>query len=131
MKVPHHVRGGGDSINNIRQMKKLKQFRESGFIVCLPQKPKLDTGMINKLQCQLMCSTNNIIVHVAQAYDYLIRGISIVDDNGDLVTSLDNDLEKKLVVVGSDLNLWYALLQSDIKDEEISIETIPSRYMKF
>ena len=87
--------------------------------------------MINKLQCQLMCPVEAVIIHITPASDYLIRGISIVDDNGDLVTSLDNDLEKKLVVVGSDLNLWYALLQSDIEDEEISIETIPSRYMKF
>lgn len=112
-------------------MNNLKQLREGGFIVCLPQKPKLDTGMINKLQCQLMCPVEVVIIHVTPASDYLIRGISIVDDNGDLVTSLDNDLEKKLVVVGSDLNLWYALLQSDIEDEEISIETIQNRYMKF
>lgn len=112
-------------------MNNLKRLKEDGYIICLPQKPKLDTGMINKLQCQLMCPTDNIIVHVVPVYDYLIRGVSIVDENGDLVTSLDNDLEKKLVVVGSDLNLWYALLQSDIEDEEISIETIPSRYMKF
>lgn len=112
-------------------MNNLKRLKEDGYIICLPQKPKLDTGMINKLQCQLMCPTDNIIVHVVLVYDYLIRGISIVDDNGDLVTSLDNDLEKKLVVVGSDLNLWYALLQSDIEDEEISIETIQNRYMKF
>lgn len=109
----------------------LKQLKEDGYIICLPQKPKLDTGIVNKLQCQLVCSANNIIVHVIQAYDYLIRGISIVDDNGELVTSLDNDLEKKLVVVGSDLNLWYALLQSDIEDEAISIETIPNKYMRF
>ena len=57
--------------------------------------------------------------------------MSVVDGNGDLVTALDNDLEKKLVVIGNDLNLWYALLQSALKDEEINIETIPGRYVKF
>ena len=63
--------------------------------------------------------------------DYLVRGVSVVDGNGDLVTALDNDLEKKLVVISNDLNLWYALLQSALKDEEINIETIPGRYVKF
>ncbi len=112
-------------------MKTLKQFKEDGYSICLPQKPKLDTGIINKLQCQLICPTDNIIVHVIPVSDYLVRGVSIVDRNGDLITSLDNDLEKKLVVVGNDLNLWYALQQSAVKDEEINIETIPGRYMKF
>lgn len=112
-------------------MKTLKQFKEDGYSICLPQKPKLDTGIINKLQCQLICPTDNIIVHVIPVSDYLVRGVSIVDRNGDLITSLDNDLEKKLVVVGNDLNLWYALQQSAVKDEEINIETIPCRYMKF
>lgn len=112
-------------------MKTLKQFKEDGYSICFPQKPKLDTGIINKLQCQLICPTDNIIVHVIPVSDYLIRRVSIVDRNGDLITSLDNGLEKKLVVVSSDLNLWYALQQSAVKDEEINIETIPGRYMKF
>ena len=122
------MRGDGDSLNNAQ---KLKQFKEDGYSICLPQKPKLDTGIINKLQCQLMCPTDNVIVHVIPVSDYLIRRVSIVDGNGDLITSLDNGLEKKLVVVSSDLNLWYALQQSAVKDEEINIETIPGRYMKF
>lgn len=112
-------------------MNNLKKLREDGYRFYLPQKPKIDTGIINRLQCQLMCPTGNVIVHVTPVSDYLVRGVSVVDENGDLVTSLDNDLEKKLVIVNSDLNLWYALLQSAVKDEEISIETIPSRYMKF
>ena len=125
------MRGDGDSLNNAQKMKTLKQFKEDGYSICLPQKPKLDTGIINKLQCQLMCPTDNVIVHVIPVRDYLIRRVSIVDGNGDLITSLDNGLEKKLVVVSSDLNLWYALQQSAVKDEEINIETIPGRYMKF
>ena len=109
-------------------MNNLKKLREDGYSICLPQKPKLDTGIINKLQCQLMCP---VIIHVTTVNDYLVRGVSVVDGNGDLVTALDNDLEKKLVVIGNDLNLWYALLQSALKDEEINIETIPGKYVKF
>lgn len=112
-------------------MKNLKQLREDGYSFCLPQKTKLDTGIINKLQCQLMYPVGAVIIHVTPVSEYLVRGVSVVDENGDFVTSLDNDLEKKLVIVSSDLNLWYALLQSAVKDEEVNIETIPDRYMKF
>lgn len=125
------MRGGGDSINNIQKMNNLKKLRDHGYRICLPQKPKIDTGIINKLQCQLMCTVETVIIHVTPVSDHLVRGVSVVDENGDLVTSLDNDLEKKLVVIGNDLNLWYALLQSAVKDEEINIETISGRYMKF
>ncbi len=112
-------------------MKTLKQFKEDGYSICIPKKPKLDTGIINKLQCQLTCPTDNVIVHVIPVSDYLIRRVSIVDGNGDLVTSLDNNLEKKLVIVGKDLNLWYALQQSAIRDEEIGIEMVSYRCLKF
>ena len=125
------MRGDGDSIRNIQKMNNLKKLREDGYSICLPQKPKLDTGIINKLQCQLMCPVGDVIIHVTTVNDYLVRGVSVVDGNGVLVTALDNDLEKKLVVIGNDLNLWYALLQSALKDEEINIETIPGKYVKF
>ena len=125
------MRGDGDSIRNIQKMNNLKKLREDGYSICLPQKPKLDTGIINKLQCQLIYPVGDVIIHVTTVNDYLVRGVSVVDGNGDLVTALDNDLEKKLVVISNDLNLWYALLQSALKDEEINIETIPGRYVKF
>ena len=112
-------------------MNNLKKLKEDGYSICLPQKPKINTEIINKLQCQLMCPVEAVIIHVTTVSDYLVRGISVVDGNGDLVTSLDNNLEKKLIIVSSDLNLWYALLQSAIKDEEINVETIPDRYVKF
>lgn len=99
------MRGDGDSIRNIQKMNNLKKLREDGYSICPPQKPKLDTGIINKLQCQLMCPVGDVIIHVTTVNDYLVRGVSVVDGNGDLVTALDNDLEKKLVVIGNDLNL--------------------------
>jgi len=107
-------------------MKTLDQLRSDGYILCLPQRTKLDTGIINKLQCRLKCPLESkIILHVVSAYDYLVRGISIVDDNGELVTSLDE------VLAGKDLNLWYALQQSAIRDEEIGIEMVSYRCLKF
>ena len=109
----------------------LKKFIENGYNICFPQKPKLDTGIINKLQCQLMCPVETIVIHVTTVYGYLARGISVVDENGDLVTALDDDLEKKLVIVDSDLNLWYALQQSAIRVEEIGIEIVSCRCLKF
>lgn len=109
----------------------LKKFIENGYVICFPQKPKLDTGIINKLQCQLMCPVETIVIHVTTVYGYLARGISVVDENGDLVTALDDDLEKKLVIVDSDLNLWYALQQSAIRVEEIGIEIVSCRCLKF
>lgn len=113
-------------------MNNLKRLREDGYSICLPQKTKLDTGIINKLQCQLMCPVETIVIHVTTVYGYLARGISIVDENGDLVTALDDDLDKKLVIVDSDLNLWYALLQSPhIADEVIAIEKVLHRKTKF
>ena len=109
----------------------LKKFIENGYVICFPQKPKLDTGIINKLQCQLMCPVETIVIHVTTVYGYLARGISVVDENGDLVTALDDDLDKKLVIVDSDLNLWYALQQSAIRVEEIGIEIVSCRCLKF
>ncbi len=109
----------------------LKKFIENGYNICFPQKPKLDTGIINKLQCQLMCPVETIVIHVTTVYGYLARGISVVDENGDLVTALDDDLDKKLVIVDSDLNLWYALQQSAIRVEEIGIEIVSCRCLKF
>lgn len=79
-----------------------------------------------------MCPVETIVIHVTTVYGYLARGISVVDENGDLVTELDDDLDKKLVIVDSDLNLWYALLQSPhIADEVIAIEKVLHRKTKF
>lgn len=99
-------------------MKTLDQLRSDGYILCLPQRTKLDTGIINKLQCRLKCPLESkIILHVVSAYDYLVRGISIVDDNGELVTSLDEVLEKKLVIAGRILTfgMLYNNLQSGMR----------------
>lgn len=109
-------------------MKKIGHIKREGYSICVPQKAKVDAGIIGKLQCQLMCRVDKTVVHVSYASEYLIRGKTIVDANGDFVTSLDNDLEKKLVVVDSDLNLWYALLlqNSEGFDDEVEVEILNS-----
>ena len=112
-------------------MKNLKRLREDGYNICLPQKTELDTGIINKLQCQLMCHNGAVVIHVTSVYEHLVRGVLVVDENGDFVTALDDDLDKKLVIVDSDLNLWYALQQSAIRVEEIGIEIVSCRCLKF
>lgn len=114
-------------------MKTLKHLRDDGYCICVPQRPKIDTGVINKLQCQLLCRAEEPVIHVAQASEYLVRGISVVDENGDLVTPLDSELDKKLLIIKTDLNLWYALLQSGTNDEAIEVEILNSlstRYLR-
>ena len=43
-------------------MKTLDQLRSDGYILCLPQRTKLDTGIINKLQCRLKCPLESKII---------------------------------------------------------------------
>lgn len=105
-------------------MKTLREYRVDGYSFCTIQKPKLDSGIIGKLLCALMCSKGGLVIHVIRASLALSYARTIVDENGDIITALDSDLEKKLIVTGDDLNLWYALLQSDRTDEEIQIELV-------
>lgn len=116
-------------------MKKLGQFKNEGYSVCVPQKAEIDTGIIGKLKSQLMCKVDETVIHVSYAFDYLTRGKAIVDEDGDLITFLEYNLEKKLVVVDGDLNLWYALLlqNSEDLDDEVEIEILnsTSKYFPF
>ncbi len=105
-------------------MKNLSEYRVDGYSFCTIQKPKLDSGIIGKLLCALICNREGLVIHVIRASLALFYAQTIVDENGDIITKLDSDLQKKLVVTGDDLNLWYALLQSDATDEEIEIELL-------
>lgn len=115
-------------------MKNLQQLKREGYSICLPQQLTINTGIIGKLQYDLMYNTDGLIIHVARACDCLARRIPIVDGNGSFITSLDCNLGKKLVIMENDLNLWYALLQSNINDNEIGIEilnSISNKYLRF
>lgn len=103
-------------------MKKLKEMKENGYIFCLPQYPKIDAAVINRLQGILRCQEEPPILHVISAREYLSKGTSVVDDNGDIVTILDSDLNRKLVVIRKDLNLWYSLMQERVREEIVCVE---------
>lgn len=105
---------------------------EGRIIICLPQKPNIDTAVISKIQCQLRVIQDPIILHVHSAMEFLnYSKASIVDDNGDIVTLLDTDLNWKMVVSERDLNLYFALRNEGML-EKACVETVPfsSRYRK-
>lgn len=109
-------------------MMTFNQLREGGFMVCLPQHPKnIDNGVINRLRGILKCYCGNIVIHAHDASCWLrCHKTNIVDGNGDIVTGLDCDLDRKLVIAG-DINLYFALedecmLDNDCVFVEIDIE---------
>lgn len=82
------------------------QMGGMSIIPCLPQLPKIDTAAIAKLQCQLKVCQEPIILHAQPARNYLLcRKGSVIDDNGEIITSLDPDIDKKYVVDDRDINL--------------------------
>jgi|GEM_PF-881717 len=115
-------------------MRTLQELKQEGYTLCLAQNIRLDSGLIGKFLCALMCREEKIVIHVIRASLALSYGQIVVDENGDIITILDPDLEKKLVVTRNDLNLWYALLQSGINDQMIEIEilnSISNKHLQF
>lgn len=105
---------------------------EGRMIICLPQKPNIDTAVISKIQCQLRIIQDPIILHVYSAREYLnYSKASIVDDNGEIVTLLDTALNWKMIVSERDLNLYFALRNEGML-EKACVETVPfsGRYRK-
>lgn len=105
----------------------VKEQMEGGFIFCLPQHPKIDAAAITKLQCQLKLCQEPITLHVHPARSYLhCRKGPVVDDNGEIVTLLDPDIDKKYVIADRDLDLYFALNNEGIlNDENVFVEVIP------
>lgn len=97
------------------------------YIVCLPQKPNIDTAVIFKIQCQLQVCKEEIIIHAYPAKDFLhIRKNSIVDENGEIVTPLDSDIDRKIVVCDRDLNLYFAIMnEGGICSYDVCFDVIP------
>lgn len=100
---------------------------EGGFIFCLPLEIKINAAAIAKLQCQLKVSQEPIIIHVNPAREFLqYRKGSIVDDNGDIVTVLDPDIEKKYVVAERYIDLYLAMKNEGMLDDEnVFVEIVP------
>ena len=97
-----------------------EDLKQNGYIICLPQKVRLDTGLIGKLSCNLYCKTNAPTLHLLPARIFLSKGRLAVDDNGELISLLDADIDQKLVLI-EDISLYFALQQSKIADNDIEV----------
>lgn len=108
-------------------MTSLVKTQEGGFIFCLPLELKINIATITKLQCQLKVSQEPIIIHVHPAREFLhCKKGPVVDDNGEIITSLDPDIDKKYVVDDRDINLYFVLKNEGmIDDESVFVEIMP------
>lgn len=104
-------------------MMTLQEFKQKGYILCLPQKIRLDTGLIGKLTCNLHCNANVPTLHLIPAKNFLLRGWLAVDDNGELISLLDTDIDRKLVLI-EDISLYFALQQTKIPDSNIAVDIL-------
>lgn len=98
-----------------------------GMIPCLPQHPKIDAAAIAKLQCQIKVYHEPVTLHVHPARSYLHCGKGpVVDDNGEIVTLLDPDIDKKFVISERDINLYFAMNNEVmLNDENVFVEIVP------
>ena len=101
----------------------LQDLKQKGYVLCLPQKIRLDTGFIGKLTCNLHCSANAPMLHVIPAKTFLSKGWLAVDDNGELISLLDTDIDRKLVLL-EDISLYFALQQTKILDGNIAVDIL-------
>ena len=104
-----------------------KEQMEGGFIFCLPLELKVNIATITKLQCQLKVSQEPIIIHVHPAREFLhCKKGPVVDNNGEIITSLDPDIDRKFVISERDINLYFALKNEGmIDDESVFVEIMP------
>lgn len=113
-----------EGIFNLSQiMMTLQELKQKGYILCLPQKIRLDTGLIGKLTCNLHCNANALMLHVIPAKIFLSRGWLAVDDNGDLISLLDTDIDRKLALI-EDISLYFALQQTKLPDSNIVVDIL-------
>lgn len=104
-------------------MMTLEELKQKGYVLCLPQKIRLDTGLIGKLTCNLHYNANAPMLHVIPAKIFLSRGWLAVDDNGELISLLDTDIDRKLVLI-EDISLYFALQQTRILDSNIAVDIL-------
>lgn len=99
-------------------MRTYNEIMEGGSTVCLPQQPRnIDNGVINRLRGILKCRDGKNVIHVRHASCWLTRHKgNIVDSNGDFVTTLDPDIDMKLVV-DEDINLYFVLKDEGLLDD--------------
>lgn len=99
------------------------ELLSTGHVFCLPEQVKLKPGALWSNLCALKAGNGPIILKAVQARPFLEKGYMAVDDNGIFLTSLDPDLDKKLVVI-DDLNLYFALQQDSSCFEDVRVEIL-------
>lgn len=104
-------------------MMTLEELKQKEYILSLPQKIRLDTGLIGKLTCNLHCNANAPMLHVIPAKIFLSKGWLAVDDNGELISLLDSDIDRKLALI-EDISLYFALQQTRILDSNIAVDIL-------
>lgn len=104
-----------------------KEQTEGGLIFCLPLELKINNAAIAKLQCQLKVYHGPVTLHVHPAREFLhCKKGPVVDDNGEIVTLLDPDIDKKYVIADKDLDLYFALNNEGmLNDESVFVEIVP------
>ncbi|WP_373249620.1 hypothetical protein [Bacteroides thetaiotaomicron] len=63
------------------------------------------------------------MLHVIPAKIFLSRGWLAVDDNGDLISLLDTDIDRKLALI-EDISLYFALQQTKLPDSNIMVDIL-------
>ena len=61
-------------------MMTLQELKQKGYVLCLPQKIRLDTGLIGKLTCNLHYNANAPMLHVIPAKIFLSRRQMCLDE---------------------------------------------------
>lgn len=107
--------------------KTYKQWITEDYIFCVPVNSKVDMMMVGSYRCNLKIHTGKVMLEAVSAEVFLRRGYKAADPNGIPVTLLDSDLPKKLVII-EDLNLYFALQQEMLlEDDNVTVE-IPSDF---
>lgn len=107
-----------------RMKKRYKELIAEDYVFCLPKEVKIDTLLVGTYRCNLKVPCNEILLKAVCAEIFLKKGYNATDPNGTLLTLLDSNLEKHLVII-DDLNLYFALQQDSLLDNEnVLVETI-------
>lgn len=77
----------------------------------------------NEIIYNLHCNVNIPTLHLIPAKNFLSRGRLAVNDNGGLISLLDSDIDRKLVLM-EDISLYFALQQIKIPDSNIAVDIL-------
>lgn len=98
-------------------IKRYKDLIIEDYVLCFPKEVKIDMLLVGTYRCCLKVPCNEILLNAIYAEPFLRKGYNTTDPNGTLLTLLDSDLDKKLVIIG-ELNLYFALQQDSLLDSD-------------